>query len=162
MGGNGRSEIIVADCIEKLLLSIIGCTMMDHRCCCFFLRVAIFPIFLISSRQSPASLNFDALAGWIDDDDDGELSVSDIAGYVELIGKPLRGRGVEGIREKFKLVYGATGGDYRLLRDKLIGWIVKLIGEKLRERIKDEIFTLSMIVLFCYIFFPSYWMYIIG
>lgn len=58
-------------------------------------------------------------AGWIDDDDDGELSVSDIAGYVELIGKPLRGRSVEGIREKFKLIYGATCGD-RLLRDKLI------------------------------------------
>lgn len=93
----------------------------------------------ISDQLAPIPRLFEfrrSAAGWIDDDDDGELSVSDIAGYVELIGKPLRGRGVEGIREKFKLVYGATGGDYRLLRDKLIGWIVKLIGEKLRERIK--------------------------
>lgn len=76
----------------------------------------------ISDQLAPIPRLFEfrrSAAGWIDDDDDGELSVSDIAGYVELIGKPLRGRGVEGIREKFKLVYGATGGD-RLLRDKLI------------------------------------------
>lgn len=75
---------------------------MHHRCYCF-LKWAIFPIFLISLCQSPASLNFDALRpdGFNDDDDDGELSVSDIAGY-ELIGKRLR-EGVKGIRENFKL-----------------------------------------------------------
>lgn len=63
--------------------------------------MAIFPIFLI-----PRLFEFRcSAAGWMrwidDDDDDGELSVSDIAGYVELIGKRLRG--VKGIREKFKL-----------------------------------------------------------
>lgn len=60
----------------------------------------------ISDQLAPILRLFEfrrSAAGWIDDDD-GELSVSDIAGYVELIGKPLRGRGVEGIREKFKLV----------------------------------------------------------
>lgn len=61
--------------------------------------MAIFPIFLI-----PRLFEFRcSAAGWMRwiDDDDGELSVSDIAGYVELIGKRLRG--VKGIREKFKL-----------------------------------------------------------
>lgn len=122
----------------------------------------------ISDQLAPIPRLFEfrrSAAGWIDDDDDGELSVSDIAGYVELIGKPLRGRGVEGIREKFKLVYGATDGD-RLLRDKLIvkvgllNWSEKNWGNVLRGR--NILFTPSMIVLFCYIFFPSYWMYIIG
>ena len=95
------SEIIVADSVEKLFLSIIE-WWMHHRCYCF-LKWAIFPIFLISLCQSPASLNFDALRpDGFDDDDDGELSVSDIAGYVELIGKRLR-EGVKGIRENFKL-----------------------------------------------------------
>lgn len=90
MGGNGRSEIIVADSIEKLLLSIIGCTMMDHRCCCFFFTGGDFSD--ISDQLAPIPHLFEfrrSAAEWIDDDDDGELSVSDIAGYVELIGKPL-------------------------------------------------------------------------
>lgn len=119
----------------------------------------------ISDQLAPIPRLFEfRRAEWIDDDDE-ELSVSDIAGYVELIGKPLRGRSVEGIREKFKLVYGATDGD-RLLRDKLIvkvgllNWSEKNWGNVLRGR--NILFTPSMIVLFCYIFFPSYWMYIIG
>lgn len=119
----------------------------------------------ISDQLAPIPRLFEfrrSAAGWIDDDDDGELSVSDIAGYVELIGKPLRGRGVEGIREKFKLVYGTTDGD-RLLRDKLIGWIVKLIGEKLRERIKETkyfIYPLDDSIILLYLL--SIILYIIG
>lgn len=47
----------------------------------------------ISDQLAPIPRLFEfrrSAAEWIDDDDDGELSVSDIAGYVELIGKPLR------------------------------------------------------------------------
>lgn len=48
-----------------------------------------FPIFQLA--PIPRLFEFRrSAAGWIGDDDDGELSVSDIAGYVELIGKPLR------------------------------------------------------------------------